>query len=261
METWQDPVNFAIWLTVAITVVALLGISVVLLTKTYYKKLLEEQSKLAEVNIAHKQSLLRSSAIVQEHERNRIAADLHDSLIPGLNRILFIDKMEENIDQIKTLISNNITIARGISHDLSPPMLQQSSVPELIEEFIQPLLNKYAIGLHKRTYKGSDLIDIDSKLQIFRIAQEALNNILVHANANHINIMYRETSNCLSFSIYDNGKGFDTSKVKKGLGLQNIEFRTQVLQGDYRFRSVLGKGTTFVFYMKKRIIEVPKIKE
>ncbi len=259
METWQDPVNFAIWLTVAITVVALLGISVVLLTKSYYKKLLEEQSKLAETEAAHQQSLLRSSALVQEHERNRIAADLHDTLIPGLNRILFIDGMENNIDKVRELISNNITLARSISHDLSPPMLRQSNLPELIEEFVHPFNSKYIIEIHKTIIKGNP-IETDDKLQLFRIAQEVINNVIVHASAGMIGIIYRETPVCLSFSISDDGKGFDALKVKKGLGLKNIEFRTQVLKGKHRFRSYLQKGSTFVFHMQKQIEGKKEIK-
>jgi two-component system, NarL family, sensor kinase len=244
METWQDPRAFAIWLTVAILVVVLLATAFILFTRLHYKQMMEEQIKLTETKIAHQKSLLESNIMIQERERSRIAADLHDSLIPPLNSVLYLDEKTGQANRIREIISKSITIARNISHDLSPPLIEQMSIAELIEDFIEPLQSGFEVRFFRLHVKEQP-ISVDVKLHIFRIVQEVINNIIKHAAANQIDITLRETAHCLSLTIKDNGKGFDVSGQSRGLGQKNIESRVQFIHGKYRFRSAESKGTTF----------------
>jgi two-component system, NarL family, sensor kinase len=248
METWQDPKVFAVWLSLVIVIVSLLAVGIIVFTKLYYKKRLEDQQKLNQAQIEHQKQLLESSLIIQERERDRIAADLHDSLIPRLNSVLFIENSAENSQQIRDLISRSITIARNISHELSPPLIEQSSIPELIDDFIAPLLKGYHIDIYQ-SRPASENIANPVKLHLFRITQEVINNIIKHAEARRIEIIYRETSTNISLNIKDDGKGFDVAQVSKGLGLKSMESRIQFLQGQYRIKSKPGKGSSFTFWV------------
>jgi signal transduction histidine kinase len=89
---------------------------------------------------------------------------------------------------------------------------------------------------------GEELLDDKLKMAIFRITQEQLNNVLKHAEATHIQISIRENETVLSLRISDNGKGFDTRKKRKGIGINNIINRAEFFSGHVIIDSSPGKG-------------------
>ena len=139
MAEWQNPEIFAIWLAVVIIVISLLAASIVLFTRYYFKRIIDEQKKLSDANLNHQKELLEASVYVQERERNRIAADLHDELVSKLNVILLSQYSNADSESINMMLNEAITKARNISHDLSPPLLEETDLPELISEFLEPL--------------------------------------------------------------------------------------------------------------------------
>lgn len=205
----------------------------------------KEQEK-AQLRINYQKELLVNSIEIQETERARIAADLHDDLIAQLQRINF---MNDNAG-LQPLLKTAITRARGISHDLTPPLLNELYLRELIQDFLHPFEKKYTIDFN---FSGEQEQKLDKikKLHIFRIFQEVMTNIIKHAQANSIEITLQLTNELLSLLIKDDGIGFDTQKLKKGLGSKNLELRTQLLKGDYHITSVPNQGTTFTLTIKK----------
>ena len=94
------------------------------------------------------------------------------------------------------------------------------------------------------------------KIQFIRILQEVMTNINKHAKASLVKIHYRQSKKYIIIIISDNGIGFNSKKIKRGLGLNNIETRVQYLQGHYRITSKINKGTSslFLFHNKKNNI-------
>jgi signal transduction histidine kinase len=88
---------------------------------------------------------------------------------------------------------------------------------------------------------------VEPKLQIFRIFQESVNNIMKHAEASKIIIDLKQTNNYLLLKVTDNGRGFDLEKQKGGLGLNNMLIRTQFLNGSYKVKTTINKGTSLIF--------------
>lgn len=257
MAAWQNPENFALWLTIVLAIIiALIGIFVGF-TRMYFIRLLKEQKKLQQTIVAHQQQLLEDSILVQERERTRIAADLHDDLISKLNISLLSLHTNKDFDSVSTLLQDSITLARSISHDLSPPMLEQSSLKELLEDFIDPIGRSHDIQL-SHSITSSYSLSMDVKLQIFRIFQEVINNSLKHAQASQIRIHFHFSPNLLAIQILDNGIGFDNSQAKVGLGLKNIALRSEILQGVFKFSSPNQQGSRFLFYLKQPLLEPTK---
>lgn len=248
MEGWQNPQNFAIGLFVALLFVATLVVCVVLLMRAYSKRIIQEQEKLTQAKVEYQQSLLLNSVLAQEKERERIAKDLHDDLISKLTVLTYALQIENSKVKPVELLNESIKIARRITHDLTPPLLDQTSLKDLIEDFVAPLSQSYSINCvytnHQRQVLNSDV-----KLQLFRIVQEVINNMLKHANASEITINLRITNSALSLVVRDNGVGFDTTLKAKGLGLKNIELRTQILKAHSKFKSRPEKGSTFLFLL------------
>jgi len=247
MAGWQDPENFAIGLLIALLVVIFLVTSLVVLTRIYFNRIFQEQEKLAQTKIEHQQSLLWNSVLIQEKERERIASDLHDGLISKLTVLMYALRTNNSQISPAELLDDSIKIAREITHDLSPPLLNQTSIQELIESFISPISEAYTIDSYYRCFGDYELKN-EIKLQLLRIVQEIINNILKHAEASRIVLRLRVTSKSIALVVRDNGIGFDTAKDAHGLGLKNIELRSQLLNGKWRFKSTPNLGTAFQFY-------------
>lgn len=246
MEKWQDPLVFAIGLGITIFVfIALVG-SIIIFTRIYFKRIITEQQKLAEAEQKYTKSLLWNSVLVQEKERNRIAAELHDGLVSKLNVVKLAFKTQSDKIDPHALLEDSIKIARNLSHELSPPFIEQLCLDVLVKEFVEPLNEKYNIKFYAKTHASDYQIETGTKLQLYRIVQEIINNTIKHASATEIDINIRQSKTCISFVISDNGKGFNTKQNKKGLGLKNIELRTRLLKGQCKFKSVEGYGTSFI---------------
>ncbi|BDD12735.1 hypothetical protein FUAX_51670 (plasmid) [Fulvitalea axinellae] len=260
MADWQNPETFALWLSMALGIVVLLAGSVVAFTRIYFKRILFERERTALVRLDYQKQLLKDSVKVQERERSRIASELHDGLISKLNVILMAQYAPQGgVDQ-KTLLSNCITQARRLSHDLKPPMLEEATLGELVEDFAGPLEGRFDLDLW-HSESGLEWKD-SQKLQVFRILQELVNNTVKHADASAIRILTRVSAQGLvSCVVSDNGRGFNAPKISKGLGMKNIELRTQSINAEFRFRSNNGGGTCFVmaFVCELKSEEKPKV--
>ncbi len=246
MAEWQDPENYAIGLFVVLMIVIFLVTSIVVLTRIYLKRMMREQEHLARTVIEHQQSLMWNSLLVQEKERERIASDLHDDLISKLTALMYAIRTNNSQVEPVQVLQDSIRVAREITHDLCPPLLKQTSIDELIESFISPLTETFPIDYYSRIGVCCELKS-EIKLQLLRIVQEVINNILKHAKASKITIRLRFTQTSIALVIHDNGIGFDPSRQVQGLGLKNIELRSQLLKGQYRFKSNQKMGTTFQF--------------
>ncbi len=249
MDEWQKPETITLWIIIIGALLILLLTFIFFLVKTILRKII--RTKVAESNakLKHQQDLIETAIKTQEKERKRIAEDIHDALIGKLMGIQ-IEKQINNPDsKTISLIRECIDLARRISHDLSPPLLEYTSLPILIDELLDPWKKIIAIVLKndiRYNYNHSN----DFKIQLTRIIQEMLTNITKHANATEINLSFRQTNKGLAIQIKDNGKGFLLTENKNGLGLKNIETRVQYLRGRYRMTSKINHGTSTLFLFK-----------
>jgi signal transduction histidine kinase len=214
-----------------------------------------------EENIRQKQ--LQASQIVegQEEERKRIAKDIHDGIGQMLTALKFniesinLDNQEktaEKIAYLKILATDLIKGVRTATFNLTPP--------ELGDHGIFPALQKMVGELSKLTgktilfeNKAGDNIRFDSlaETNIYRVAQEAVNNAIKYAEANYILLSINYSGGILSVVIDDDGKGFDDTILDKmpknnsegGMGLFFMKERISYINGRLFINSVPGKGT------------------
>ncbi|MGB5981306.1 MAG: ATP-binding protein [Nonlabens sp.] len=251
MEEWQDPEVILFWLMLGLIFLVILLVFIIVLTRLIIRNMVQARVNESNLQLKNQLELTEATIKAQELERERVAADVHDELIGKLNAIklhseLGFDPLEYNItDRIEECIST----ARRISHDLSPPLIEYSTLKDIVDEVVEPYSINYNVNL---TYdiRTNEVYENSFKVQILRILQETLVNIDKHAMANEVKIRLRQTEICLIILVADNGKGFNRAKFKSGLGLQNIETRTQYLGGMCKIKSVVNKGTRSIFYFK-----------
>ena len=253
MAQWQDSETLVLWITIVFLIVLFLGVAIVVFVQLHVKRMIIAQEKLSAEKIKHQEELLDTSVEVQERERKRIASDLHDELIGKLNVIVLASASPSTDVDTQKMLRDSIEIARRISHDLSPPLLEETSLAEWIRDMVSPLRNFYTIVLTIRE-EPSILLPKDVKLQLIRIVQEVINNGIKHAKATQISFTLRETKKYIALKITDNGIGFSTKEKREGLGLRNIELRMQLIKGTYRLTSSKENGTSLLLLIKRPIV-------
>jgi two-component system NarL family sensor kinase len=244
MEKWLDPKTITLWIIIVLAVITLLAVSFVKLVRINFRRMVENKLKESRMQLEYQRNLLESGLIVQEQERTRIAADLHDSLISKLTVIRLKNQSEYNYEQIDLLLGETLDEARRISHDLSPPMLEFIEAEELLEDIIAPWKKHLNVFFYTNIDTKASL-NQNLKIQVARVLQELMVNIHKHSQASNVYIQLKISKSYLMLIITDNGKGFDVNRAKKGIGLKNIELRMLYLRGSHKIKSG-KKGSTAI---------------
>lgn len=179
-----------------------------------------------------------------EKERSRIAGELHDDVGSRLSYLkqLMVTHSTESIktaDQLEQLIKD----VRQLSHDLAPPLAHVSGLIPLIEKLISETRLATGLEIKFQQHNYKEVLVNNQIQQVYRIIQEALNNILKHAQATRVDVQVFGHEGEVNISIEDNGKGFNPSEVPDGLGLNQMKIRTESLGGRIEINSHPGKGT------------------
>lgn len=215
-----------------------------------------QQRKLFQDTEIQQQKQLLSAVIdSQEIERKRIGEDLHDEVGGTLSAIkLMLNAAmrqynpadQEVILPAKQLIDKMIVDVRNIAHDLSPPGLTMFGLYTSIEGFVS-LINKTGeleIVIYNELKTEEKLLSEKAELALFRVITQLIANTLKHANATKIEICFKEQESNLEIIYRDNGKGFDVAILdeRKGIGMQNIISRLQMINATYTLETSLNKG-------------------
>jgi two-component system NarL family sensor kinase len=203
------------------------------------------------------QQKINAEITTLENERRRIAADLHDEVGPLLSAVkLQINHIDGNSDEEQALIQKSSTHIddiirkmREISNDLLPNTLVRRGLPAAIQDFIGKLKNASNIQID---FQHSDAVRFDTSIEVnmYRIVQEIIHNSIKHSQAAHLRIRLHMSEKILRLSTEDDGVGFDYEQMRKtkgGLGLLNLQSRTDVMGGEFSFESGKGKGTRYLF--------------
>lgn len=216
----------------------------VMLEKKLEKEKLQKQLEITEAVIN-----------AQEQERTYLGEELHDNI----NQILAASKLYMDhamsgdivrVDLVKE--SRNYTLSameeiRKLSRSLLPPSLGAVTLKEAIDDLIKSLQVVKDIQF-SIDYKIKKERELDEKLSlaIFRIIQEQINNIIKHANAGNILISLKKQGNKIKLIIKDDGRGFNPSNDRHGVGLKNIMSRASLFGGDVQINSAPGEGCELV---------------
>jgi signal transduction histidine kinase len=190
---------------------------------------------------------------MQEHTFNTISQEIHDNV----GQILSLAKVQLNIiDQSETLdrtlladakdsVSKAMTDLRDIAKSLNTERIQLSSLPEITGHELQRISRAGLILTSIQTEGKEQNMQEQKKLIIFRIIQEALQNILKHSKAKNVDIFFCYQADYLTIEIKDNGTGFAKELLTKkdGLGLQNIVNRAALIGGKADIKSIINEGT------------------
>lgn len=191
----------------------------------------------------------------QEKERSRIADDLHDNLGSKIATLkLYIDEIKdlknkerENVwDKLKRLTDETYKEIRKIAHNKNSGLLINKGLIPAIKVIAKEISISEKLHIDVNNINVNQRIKNNIEIQVFRIVQELLTNIIKHAEATEATIQFSEDKNVLNIMVEDNGKGFNMNEVTFGMGLTNIEKRVDNINGNIVFDSTPGNGTTVI---------------
>ncbi|MEJ2711082.1 MAG: sensor histidine kinase, partial [Anaerolineales bacterium] len=191
------------------------------------------------------------------NERNRLARDLHDSVAQTLygltlqaeaaSRKLGLGNLEivdEYLREIRQNARQTLQEIRLLIFELSPPILQEAGLAAALKARLETVESRSGIQI-KTDFPPMGRFSIRTETGLFRIAQEALNNALKHAQASQVQVSLKQDQDTgnLVMAITDDGTGFDTQIRQGGIGLQGMQARADELHGKLWIESEPGQGT------------------
>lgn len=207
--------------------------------------------KISELIKKHQLDSVKSRLDAEENERHRIAKELHDGVGGSLAAIkLYVDSLRKSIgvdglDLVHDNINKTYEQVRALSHNLTPPEFQFSSINDIVRDYVEHISkhSKTEIILNSNVKSDWSLLDESLQIGIYRIAQELINNVIKHAHASRVEFVLNLEEDEVYISVKDNGVGFDVSEKGSGIGIRNIKARVEDLNGEISINSEVGKGT------------------
>jgi signal transduction histidine kinase len=212
----------------------------------------------AGIAIENTRLLERARELSVIEERNRLARDLHDSLVQKLFGVVLTaqsaaalldrssDEARIEVERVAALAQEAIGELRALVFQLRPAAIEAEGLAAALAKHVDVLgrVHRLPIALEHR---GAPRLRPGVDEELFRIAQEALHNALRHAAAEHVRVRLDERPDAVALSVADDGRGFDPEAPalrSRSLGLTSMEERAQALGGVLRIASAPGAGTT-----------------
>ncbi len=216
-----------------------------------------ENARLHEERMAILRQQLAQVTAAQEEERQRIARELHDGVGPALaslnlrlrtaRKLLEQDHnaAAEEIEELAELAQANIQDIRRLIQNLRPAALDELGLVPALREYLARCQREHGLVIEFTADEGERL-PAPMETTLFRITQEALNNVVRHAQARRVEVALRRGEAHVTLRVADDGRGFDPEAPQPGthLGLWSMRERVEQLGGQFQVESVPGAGTT-----------------
>lgn len=223
---------------------------------------------------AHVEHLLAQTVLAQEEERKRISIELHDSVAQWLvgasyrmqvcNVLLSGNDSEEaqsELAEIENTIDRSVKEIRRVMSGLHPPALEELGLVHSLRQLLEGL-KPDGVAYHFETEGEPMRLPAGSELAIYRVVQEALNNVRKHSEASAVVLKLRFEPEMVSVEIHDNGQGFNLSKTMRGavsvghMGLLGMRERAGMLGGTMKIRTKQGVGTSITLTLPVTMPEI-----
>jgi signal transduction histidine kinase len=210
------------------------------------------------VAVEHARLYQQAEQLAVMEERERLARDLHDSVTQSLYSLtLFaeagrrsirtgdLERAESFLARLADTAQDALKEMRLLVYELRPPALEREGLVGAIQQRLGAVERRAGVKAHLLV---DDMVRLPASVEeeLYRIAQEALNNALKHATATSVTVRIRIVNEHVELEIVDDGIGFDPATTGNGggMGLANMRERVEKLGGTFQVASALGQGTT-----------------
>jgi nitrate/nitrite-specific signal transduction histidine kinase len=198
----------------------------------------------------------QAQQVATAEERQRLARELHDAVTQTLFSASLIaevlprlwarnpDQGRQRLEELRHLTRGALAEMRTLLLELRPAALVETPFGHLLNQLADSISSRTTVHIEVHTEAAERPLPPDVQLSMYRIAQEALNNIVKHASANRAEVRFRRRAASMTLRITDDGRGFDTSRTPAGhLGLSIMRERARAIHARLRIDSRIGSGT------------------
>lgn len=219
----------------------------------HFEERMRIEMKLLEYQ-KHLQSLTSQISLIEENEKRRIAAGLHDCIsqplalskikLGQLNKTTLPDESKAIISELSGLIEQTINETRTLTFELSPPILYELGLSQAIKWLIDEFRDKHNLHTVFEDDEHSKPFDNNIRFFLFQAVRELLVNIVKHSGADKAKITMSGTKDKLRITVEDNGRGFSSKRSgRNGFGLFNIREQMNHINGHFEIKAVPRRGT------------------
>jgi two-component system, NarL family, sensor kinase len=245
-----------------ITLSLLMSLAFLFYRYTHNKRIIAEQDNQLKQHkireLENEKILLATQSVLQgeEKERKRIANDLHDGLgglLSGTkiaftnmkNNVVLPDESVNVFNHALGMLESSITELRRVAHSMMPEALLNFGLKNALNDFCRGLDKSNPTHITFQFYGQFERVDSNLEINAYRIIQELVHNALKHASAKELVVQMLQEPDRLSFTVQDNGKGFDVKSLdtQKGLGLASVRSRMDFFKGRMEINSKSSVGT------------------
>ena len=210
-------------------------------------------AKLLERIEAERRRAGRLQLRAQEEERKRVARDLHDEVNQALTAILLRlealtqlapPRLRDELAETKRLANQAMDELLQLARQLRPTALDDHGFVSAIEEQLRRFKAQHGIDTQLSIDGSLDDLGNDQQLVLYRVTQEALNNIARHSGARGVTVDISRQNGSVDLAVSDDGRGFEPARDRRGLGLNGMAERARLVDGDFQIDSRPGGGTT-----------------
>lgn len=242
------------WLIImGVVVMLLLALTVVVFVLVYNGKLLRQQNRMQEIQVDHRKQLMEAIIQAQEKERQAMAHNIHDDIGSLLNAVklnlgsVTLDKNEETrnetVNHLVRSVQTGIDQLRNLTKELLPPVLEKYGLKSALDELVSRINLSKQVKAEISFFETITFKKSFVELQVYRMVQEILNNILKHGGASEIYLSGKRSENDYTIMIEHNGTGLsneevdDISQRSTGLGLKSIMSRALVIGSTVSYKN------------------------
>jgi signal transduction histidine kinase len=228
----------------------------------YQNLLLKQKNRIKDLDSNLQYNIISATLDGQDQERNKISQILHDYVSATLSSVgLHLSAFESSLTpeqrtdlrKTRSLLKQAHDKVRDLSHELVPPLLVKFGLQFAIKDLCENNSNSLLIFQYKSTIPADKKFDQDFEIKIYYIVSELINNIIKHSGATEAYLTLSHEDGEFSFSVIDNGKGFDVNNIRQseGFGLTQIRARVKNMHGSITIKSKEGEGTNIIVKVKE----------
>lgn len=211
----------------------------------------------------HKKELLKTQIEIQTQTMQHIGREIHDNIGQKLTlaslytqQLAFQNKapiINDSIKNIGEIINDSIADLRLLSKSLTDNSIETHSLSQLINEECEKINNLKQCHVHFTNKTIRDIESYQIKSIVFRVTQEFIQNSIKHANCKNISVLLEHNNDLIQLILKDDGDGFNIETLNtSGIGLKNMQKRTELIGGNFKLESKKTIGTTLT-------INIPQI--
>lgn len=254
--------DIIVFLIVVSTLILLLVAFIIAMLYLYKRRQLFFIQNLEQIKLDHEKQLLSAQLEMQEQTFKHISREIHDNISLSLTLAkLHLNTLDRNnIKELNWKVTSSIELLSRSIHDLSDiskslnaDIIIQQGLIKALENEVERIRLAGNLNIKFELTGIPFYLDSQKELIIFRIIQEAFNNIIKHAHAKEVILSLHFTYRSLNISLCDNGTGFNLKDPnllrKNAAGLKNMEARIQMIKGTMQLNSRQGLGTSISFFI------------